>query len=164
MEIEIRRATVDDAQAISAIWEVICAERVYTAVSRPFTAEQEREYIASLSEREAIFLAEADGQVVGFQIIDQWARYSDAFDHVGGMGTFILPQRRHRGIGRRLAEHTLRFARAHGYEKLVIYVRAGNVGAQAFYQGLGFVPKGVLSRQVKIDGQYEDEIFMDLLL
>lgn len=164
MGIEIRRATVGDAQAISAIWEVICAERVYTAVSRPFTTEQEREYIASLSEREAIFLAEADGEVAGFQTIDQWAKYSDAFDHVGVIGTFILPQWRHQGIGRRLAEHTLRFAHAHGYEKLVIYVRAGNVGAQSFYQRLGFVPKGVLSRQVKIDGQYEDEIFMELLL
>ena len=26
------------------------------------------------------------------------------------------------------------------------------------------VPKGVLARQVKIDGQYEDEVFMELLL
>lgn len=42
----------DNAEAISAIWEVICAERVYTAVNRPFSPEQEREYIASLSERE----------------------------------------------------------------------------------------------------------------
>jgi len=37
MQIHIRRATSDDADAISAIWEVICAERVYTAVNHPFT-------------------------------------------------------------------------------------------------------------------------------
>jgi RimJ/RimL family protein N-acetyltransferase len=46
----------------------------------------------------------------------------------------------------------------------VIYVRAGNAAAQAFYGSLGFVHKGVLERQVKIDGQYEDEVFMELFL
>jgi len=164
MEVLVRRATPDDAEAIAAIWEVICAERVHTAVSRPFTPQQEREYLVSLSEREGVFVAEVGRQVVGFQSLDRWARYTDSFDHVGTVGTFVLPAWRGGGIGRRLAEHTFAFARACGYEKLVIYVRAGNTGAQAFYRSVGFVPKGVLTRQVKIDGQYEDEVFMELFL
>jgi ribosomal protein S18 acetylase RimI-like enzyme len=164
MPIAIHRATPNDAEAISAIWKIVCAERVYTAVNRPFTPEQEREYIASLSDREGIFVASVDGRVVGFQSLDLWAKYTDSFDHVGVLGTIIRPQWRRRGVGRCLAEHTLDFARANGYEKIVIYVRAGNTSAQAFYRSLGFVPKGVLTRQVKIDGQYEDEVFMELLL
>ncbi len=164
MHITIRRATPDDAEAISAVWEVICAERVYTAVNRPFTPQQERDYIASLSAREGIFVAEADGRFVGFQSLDLWARYTDSFDHVGVMGTFVLPAWRGKGIGRRLAEHTLDFARANGYEKVVIYVRASNAGAQAFYRHLGFVARGTLARQVKIDDQYEDEVFMEMFL
>ena len=164
MQVTVRRATLDDAEAISAIWEAVCAERVYTAVNRPFTPQQEREYIGSLADREGVFLAEVDGQVVGFQSLDLWVKYTDSFDHVGVMGTIILPEWRGKGIGRRLAEYTLDFARAHGYEKIVIYVRAGNTGAQAFYRSLGFVPKGVLERHVKIDGQYEDELFLELFL
>jgi ribosomal protein S18 acetylase RimI-like enzyme len=164
MHITVHRATSDDAEAISAIWEAICAERVYTAVNRAFTPQQERDYIASLSDREGIFLAEVEGRVVGFQSLDLWAKYTDSFDHVGSMGTFVLPEWRRKGIARRLAEHTLDFARAHGYEKIVSYVRAGNINARAFYHSLGFVTKGVLARQVKIDGQYEDEIFIELFL
>jgi hypothetical protein len=49
MQFTIRRATADDAEAVSAIWEVVCAERVYTAVNRPFTFQREREYITSRS-------------------------------------------------------------------------------------------------------------------
>lgn len=162
--ITVRRATLRDAEAISAIWEVICTERVYTAVNRPFTPQQEREYLASLSDREGIFVAEVDGSIVGFQSLDRWARYTDSFDHVGTLGTFVLPQWRRRGVGRRLAEYTLAFARAHGYEKLVVYVRASNTGALAFYQRLGFRPCGVLTRQVRIDGQYDDEVFLELFL
>ena len=164
MQVSIRRAASEDAASISAIWEIVCAERVYTAVNRPFTPQQERDYIASLSGREGVFLAEVDKRVVGFQSLDLWAKYTDSFDHVGVMGTIILPAWRRQGIGRRLAEHVLDFARANGYEKIVVYVRAGNAGAQAFYRGLGFVPKGVLARQVKIDGQYEDEVFMEFFL
>ncbi len=160
----IRRAGVDDAAAISAIWQVICAERVHTAVNRPFSPEQEGAYIASLSEREGILVAEVDGQMVGFQTLELWARWTDSFDHVGSVGTFVLPEWRGRGIARRLAAQTVAVARAHGYEKLVIFVRGGNQTAQAFYRGLGFTPKGVLSRQVKIDGQYDDEVFMELFL
>jgi ribosomal protein S18 acetylase RimI-like enzyme len=164
MQVTIRRATSEDAASISAIWEVVCAERVYTAVNRPFTPQQERDYIASLSDREGVFLAEVENRVVGFQSLDLWAKYTDSFDHVGVMGTIILPAWRRQGIGHRLAEHVLDFARASGYEKIVVYVRAGNVGARAFYRSLGFVPKGVLARQVKIDGQYEDEVFLELFL
>jgi ribosomal protein S18 acetylase RimI-like enzyme len=164
MQIHVRRATPDDAQAISAIWEVICAERVYSAVSHPFTPQQERAYIASLSDREAVFVAEVNGRIVGFQTLDLWGRYTDSFDHVGTMGTSVLPGWRRRGVGHHLAKFTFEFARASGYEKIVIYVRAGNAGAQAFYRGLGFMPKGVLERQVKIDGGYEDEVFMELFL
>jgi ribosomal protein S18 acetylase RimI-like enzyme len=164
MEINIRRATPSDAEALSAIWEVVCRERVYTAVSRAFTPQQERDYILSLSDREGIFVAETERGIVGFQSLDLWADYSDAFDHVGVMGTIILPAWRRRRIGRRLAEWTFDFARAHGYEKIVIYVRAGNAGAQAFYSELGFVRRGVLRRQAKIDGQYEDEVFMEVFL
>lgn len=163
-EVHVRRARPDDAGAIAAIWTVICAERVYTAVNRPFTPEQERAYIASLSDREGVFVAEVDGRIVGFQSLDLWVRYTDSFDHVGTLGTFVLPEWRGRGIGRRLAEHTLAFARAHGYEKLVVYVRAGNRRAQDFYRSLGFVPCGVLTRQVRIDGRYEDEVLMEMFL
>ncbi len=162
--LQVRKATPSDAEAISAIWEVICAERIYSAVSRPFTPDQEREYLASLSDREGIFVAEAEGRILGFQSLERWARYTDAFDHVGTLGTFVLPRWRRRGVGRRLAEHTLSFARTHGYEKLVVYVRASNRGALAFYQGLGFRPCGILTRQVRIDGQYDDEVFLELFL
>ena len=164
MEVIIRKANSKDAKAISAIWKIICAEKKYTAVSHPFTPKQEREYISSLSDREGIFVAEIKDQIIGFQSLDKWAEYSDSFAHVGVIGTFILPQWRKRNIGYKLAQYTFKFAHNNNYEKILIYVRAKNSGAIAFYKKLGFVQKGLLSRQVKIDDQYEDEIFMELFL
>ena len=164
MEIVIRKANIEDAKEISYIWEIICAERKYTAVSKPFTTEQERRYINNLTDREGIFVAKIEDQIVGFQSLDKWAEYSDSFDHVGVIGTFILPDWRKKKIGYKLAQFTFNFAQEHDYKKFVIYVRAGNSGAIRFYENLGFVQKGVLSNQVKINGEYGDEIFMEILL
>ena len=164
MQIVIRKASIADAEAISSIWEVICAERKFTAINKPFTPQQEREYISSLSDREGIFIAELEKQIIAFQSLDLWAKYTDSFDHVGTIGTFILPKWRRANIGRQLANYTFRFARLNGYKKLIIYIRALNTGAISFYKNLGFIRKGILTEQVKIDGQYEDEIFMEFFL
>ena len=84
--------------------------------------------------------------------------------HVGQLGTFLLPAWRRKGVGRQLWDATRAFARGAGYLKLVIYVRASNGDAQAFYQRLGFLPCGRLSKQVIIDGVADDEVMMELHL
>jgi len=164
MKVNISQATGDDGESISLIWEVICAERIYTAINRPFTPIQQRKYIGNLSDREGIFVARINEQIIGFQSLDLFAKYTDSFDHVGVIGTFILPEWRRKGVARLLAEHVINFARNNHYEKFIIYVRAGNKKAQAFYKSIGYIQKGVLTKQVKIDDQYEDEIFFELFL
>ncbi|MFX0043728.1 MAG: GNAT family N-acetyltransferase [Candidatus Hodarchaeota archaeon] len=164
MEVKIRKATPKDAKNISYIWEVICAEMIYTAVDKPFTTQQEREYISSLSEREAIFVAEVNNKIVGFQSLDLWSKILTSFKHVGVIGTFILPDLRGTGISYVLANHTFNFARANDYTKIVIYIRKGNERAIKFYQNLGFIIKGELEEQVNINGYFENEVFMEKFL
>ncbi|MBA7698517.1 hypothetical protein ES703_107195 [subsurface metagenome] len=164
LEVKIRKATTDDAGGISYIWEVVCAERIYTAVSTPFTAKQESEYISSLSEREGIFIAEFNDRIIGFLTLDLWSKVIDSFKHVCTIGTFILPEWRGKGISYILADHTFDFAKTNNYNKIVIYVRKGNEMATKFYQNLGFIIKGELERQVLIDGVYENEVFMEKFL
>jgi RimJ/RimL family protein N-acetyltransferase len=118
-----------------------------------------------LSAQEAMFVAETmEGQVVGFQSLDRWTKLFHSMDHVGQLGTFVLDQWRGRGLGKQLAVQTLAFARSAGYEKLVVFVRAGNTGAQRFYAALGFSPCGRLVRQVKIADEYDDGIVMEMFL
>ncbi len=164
LELKIRKATPKDAKSISYIWEVVCAERIYTSVDKAFTTQQEREYISSLSKREAIFVAEVDIKIVGFQTLDLWSKILNSFRHVGIVGTFILPELRGKGISYILANKTFDFARANDYKKLVIYVRKGNERAIKFYQNVGFIIKGELEGQVNIDGIMENEVFMEKFL
>jgi ribosomal protein S18 acetylase RimI-like enzyme len=163
--VTIRRATIEDAAGIVDVLSVVAAERVHSAIADVWTVEQERQFLASLSPREALHVAvDPDGRIVGLQILDRWSAMLASMSHVGQVGTFLLPERRKRGIGRQLWDATLAFARTANYRKLVIQVRASNTRAQAYYERLGFRPCGRLARQVVIDGVEDDEVLMEMML
>jgi ribosomal protein S18 acetylase RimI-like enzyme len=164
MDIKIRPVTLDDAKGVLEVLNSVVQERKHSSFDRTLTVEEERQFIASLGERSGLFVAELDGRIVGFQTIEPFATYTSAMDHVGIMGTLVRAGFRGQGIGRQLAEASFKFAQEKGYEKAVIYVRASNKAAQEFYQELGFMPKGTLEKQVKIDGEYDDEVFMEMFL
>jgi L-amino acid N-acyltransferase YncA len=162
--INIRRAVPDDAAAIASVLAAIAAERVHSAIDRAWTVDQERAYLESLSPREAVHVAiNAQSEIVGLQVLDRWSTL-ESMAHVGQLGTFLLSDQRGRGIGHQLWAATAPFARAAGYRKLVIQVRATNARAQRFYRHLGFAECGRLSRQVMIDGRADDEVLMELFL
>jgi [ribosomal protein S18]-alanine N-acetyltransferase len=160
---QIRRATGDDSIEIVAIWQRIAAERVHSAIDVPWTVEEERKYINSLSSREVVYLATTEaGEIVGFQSLDLWEPTITSMKHVAQIGTFLLPEWRRHGVGQLLFATTQEFAKNAGYEKAVIQVRASNRAAQSYYRQLGFRACGRLKRQVRIDGEEDDEILMEL--
>jgi ribosomal protein S18 acetylase RimI-like enzyme len=163
--LQIRRASPADAPGIVAVLEAVTAERVYSAIDQVWPVEQEARYIAGLSPREALHVAVDDSAgIVGFQSLDLWSPILTSMAHVGQLGTFLLPAWRGRGVGRQLWSATEPFARAAGYRKLAIQVRASNTAAQSFYRRLGFAECGRLTRQVIIDGIEDDEVLMEMPL
>ena len=161
----IERASADDAAGIVAVFQRITSERIHSAIDRPWTIEQQRRYLKSLSAREVFHVAvDASGGVVGCQSLDLYSPLLNSMAHVAQLGTFLMPEWRRRGVGHALFQETGSFARSAGYRKIVIQVRATNTSAQSFYSHLGFVDCGRLRRQVVIDGQEDDEIVMELFL
>ena len=161
----IRQATVRDAEGVVNVINSVIQEGGLTALYPALTVEAEERFIRGLGSRSALFVAEADGgagsEIVGLQTIAPLAEYTRAMDHVAEIGTFVYRDYRRQGVGRLLFEHTLAFARQRGYEKLMLSVRAGNASALDFYRQMGFVAKLVLERQVKIEGQYDDQVLME---
>lgn len=161
----IRRASTADAVGISKVLEAVVSERVHSAIDRAWTEEEQRTYLASLSDREAFHVAMAEsGEIVGYQSLDLYSTVLRSMAHVGQLGTFVLPRWRGHGIGEALFAATRQFAVAAGYRKLVIQVRGSNVSAQQYYKRLGFTGCGRLRSQLVIDGVIDDEVVMELFL
>jgi aminoglycoside 6'-N-acetyltransferase I len=165
LDFQVRRGTAQDAAAISNVLQTIVRERVYSAIERAWTPEEQRSYLVSLSDREAFHVAIASsGDLIGYQVMDLYSPPLTSMAHVGQLGTYLLPAWRGRGVGRALFRETTRFARSAGYRKFVIQVRASNATAQAFYRSLGFVECGRLKDQVIIDHHADDEILFEYFL
>ena len=164
--VSIRDAVPSDAAALVAILNPIIEARVFTAFDTPFSVEAERDYVLGFPPRGIWKVATApdDDRVLGFQILEPFATYTRAFDHVGTLGTFVHLSHRRQGVARRLFAATLDAAREKGYEKLFTFVRADNQAALQTYLAHGFIVIGTARRHAKIDGRYVDEILIERLL
>jgi len=123
----------------------------------------EFDYIIDFQDRGIwkVAVREPDRTIVGFQVLEPYASYTRAFDHVGILGTYVDLDLRRQGIARRLFAATFDVAREKGYEKIFTFVRADNPAALQTYLRQGFVVVGNAKRQAKIDGQYIDEILIE---
>jgi L-amino acid N-acyltransferase YncA len=161
--IRIRPVCVEDAQGVVNVLNPLIQAGESTALDRLFTLEEERIFIGAFPARGIFNVAEktGDGVIVGFQNVEPFATYSDAFAHVGVIGTYVDPSGHRQGIGRLLFEATRLAAKEKGYEKLFAFVRADNAGGLAFYKRIGFAVIGIAKRHAKIRGRYIDEVMIE---
>ena len=162
----IRKAIPDDAEAVASVLNAVILEKEHTALTRPFTVEEERAFIEGLCERSTLFVAEVDCGIAGIQSIepDASARYTDSMQHVATVGTWIHANFRGRRIGPLLAEASFAFARTRDYRKIAIQVLADNQRALRFYGSLGFERVGVAKRHVRLKGRFRDVLYLEKLL
>jgi L-amino acid N-acyltransferase YncA len=158
----VRDVIPADAESIVGILTPIIEARIYTVFDTPFSVDAERDYIVKFASRGVWKVAhEPDGRVVGFQVLEPFATYTKAFDHVGTLGTYVALGQRRQGIAKALFAATLEAARQKGYEKIFTFVRADNPAALATYQAQGFAVIGTARRHAKIGGRYVDEILIE---
>lgn len=82
--------------------------------------------------------------------------------HVAVLTIAVADGWRGRGVGSALMRGLEAWARRTGVRKLQLHVRAGNRGAIALYERLGYVREGVLRAQVADGAGFEDEWVMAL--
>jgi L-amino acid N-acyltransferase YncA len=161
--IRIRPVRVEDAEGLANVLNPLIQAGESTALDRVFTPDEERIFISTFPARGIFHVAEKtdDGVILGFQNVEPFATYTDAFTHVGVIGTYVAPSGHRHGIGRLLFEATRFAAKEKGYEKFFAFVRADNVAGLAFYKRIGFEIIGTAKRHAKIKGRYIDEVMIE---
>ncbi len=160
----IRQAVLADAEGIAAVLNSLVHEGGRTVIDRTYTPAQERAFLRRLPRRSFLMVVLLGKVIAGFQVVEPYATYTGAMAHVARLGSYVAAPARGRGFGRAMSQATFAAARAAGFAKLTIQVRADNPDAQAFYQALGFKPCGRLTRQAFVDGRYVDELLYELCL
>lgn len=165
MEVSIREATVEDAEAVRIYATKLFSEKLPGLFRRPApTLEDERMYLDNHSRQEnsVVLLAWADESVVGLLALRGETHPQEA--HVGTIGISVDSGYRGRGIGTLLIERLLEWAASHGLHRIEIDAFANNTDAIRLYERLGFQHEGLLRDAISIDGDFVDAVIMARLI
>lgn len=152
-------------QYIRSYWralDTIAREKIYLGVSQGFPWNQTQQFVLHgiAHGYPYYFAVDSNDQAVGWCDIQPDPRR----DGDGCLGMGLLEPYRNRGLGKRMLLRALEGARAYGFTRIRLQVRASNARAIALYQGVGFqkivrIPDGVCT-----DGRSEDVWEMALCL
>lgn len=144
--ISIRSAVVEDASAIATVHVAAWKETYRGIVPEEFLnnlsiQRRTQQWESSLSDEESTyhraFVAEMDGQVVGFSNYGLPQEKNSGFD--GELFAIYILQFAHKqGIGKLLVEAVVRGMRDLGYKSMMVWVLRDNP-ARGFYERLGGV-------------------------
>ncbi len=146
--VAVRRASVDDADAIGRVqvetWRAAYGHLLPDDVVSSFDeSERQRLWREGLSRTprpgSATFVAELDGQVVGFASVGA----SREEEHRGELyAIYLHPTAWGRGVGRALIEQAEASMREHGFPEALLWVIDGNERASRFYEAAGWSADG----------------------
>jgi GNAT superfamily N-acetyltransferase len=159
--ITYRAATIEDAEALARLRHEMEVERhpdkvgldreiflaAHAKVTRDGMAREEMQ----------AWIAEADGRPVACVILLAWRMHPNYFElsRRRGLvtGVYTQPAYRRRGIGRRLMEHLVDYARARGISRLILW--ASEMGAP-MYAHLGFTQSRAM--EFNLGGERRDSV------
>ncbi|MEM2135566.1 MAG: GNAT family N-acetyltransferase [Candidatus Jordarchaeaceae archaeon] len=162
--VKIRDAGIKDLAAIWRVFSSVVGEKKWIPVL--FAEENDFERLSWFSHHKnagsIILVAELEGVVVGHCLVerDDW----DAAAHVGNLGIMIIAEHRGKGVGDALMSEAIIRARDEGFEKICLSTFSTNLVAIKLYKKHNFQMVGVRKRQFKMEGEYKDEVLMDLML
>ncbi len=161
-DVVVRRIELRDIEGFAACVAAVIAERDWLARLAPFPLSESARFVAQNVQSGTQLVAERDGRIVGW--CDVVRSTPPVFAHRGTLGMGLLPEMRGLGLGLRLIRATLDAAREAGIEQVTLHVFARNTRALALYRKAGFREVGRHVRAKKLDGQYDDNVIMDIEL
>jgi len=161
-EVTLRAPRWSDLDDILEFINALVEEETYIIMDSKVTREQEVEWLTGKlsnleNDKEIIVTAEVDSRFVGqTEIIPKSGRSR----HVGVFGIALKDGYRDAGIGTELMREAENQAPRLGLEIISLDVFANNTRGRHLYEKMGYVQVGQEPRQVKMGGEYVDNVVM----
>jgi RimJ/RimL family protein N-acetyltransferase len=158
----IRAAQPEDVDGVLGLVEEVASERQHILTEPPIDrerrAKQFRETVRS--EEAQVFIAEAEGDVVG-----ELTAFGRTSTGPATIGMAVAAAWRGQGVGTALMDACVEWARDAGVHKLSLEVFPWNEPAIALYRKFGFVEEGRLHKHYRRQsGELWDVLAMGLVL
>lgn len=167
LEVAIRPATPEDSCSIIDTVRSNALERSYVLMEHyGRDAEAEREYISGLNdEKNLLIVAESGGDSVGcLAALQAYGGKRSEIAHVLHVGLHLREAYRGIGIGLKLLEYSIDWAREKGFKKLEANIFTINKRSLHLFEQAGFVEEGVRQNRIQVGRDLVSEVLMGKLL
>jgi ribosomal protein S18 acetylase RimI-like enzyme len=142
--VSLRRATPDDAAGIAAVrvdgwrstYRGIMPDAYLDGMKLEDSIAHWSKILAAGSDRICVFVAESEGEIVGFasgMLLSEAKLEMDA----ELSAIYLKPAFQRSGLGRRMVQEVAKACSSHGAGSLLAWVIAANQAARGFFEGLG---------------------------
>jgi phosphinothricin acetyltransferase len=160
---DIRPATIDDLEAIRAIFNHYVAHSTCTFQIDPETAQERLAWFRERSARHPAAVATVGGEVVGWAALAPW-KSRCAYAHSAEASVYIHPEYHRRGIGRALLLDLIRRAAESGLHTIIGGACAEQAASLALQSALGFETVGTFRGVGRKFDRWLDVTYTQLLL
>jgi len=140
--ITVRLATLDDAAAILAIYNVEVHSHTSTFDLVPRTLDDQRRWISDRSGAFSAVVGSIGDEVVGFASLSPYKERA-AYRTTVENSVYVSRDHPRLGIGRTLMEHVIGIAADSGFHSIVARIEASGTASRALHEACGFELVGV---------------------
>ena len=159
----VRLATLDDAPAIAAIYNVEVANHTSTFDLVPRTLDEQRQWISARSGAFSAVVATIDGAVVGFASLSPYKERA-AYRTTVENSVYVSRDHPRLGIGKTLMQHVIGLAADSGFHSIVARVEASSVASRALHETCGFELVGIEREVGRKFNRWLDVAVLQLML
>mgnify|MGYP003306111422 CR=1 FL=1 len=160
MEITLRKATPEDAPHLLDIYTYYISNTVATFHEFPKTLDAYRQQIVELSAVYPFWVAEAEGQFLGFANAEPF-RPQSGYRYTVELTIYLHPETpKHAGIGRMLYQRVLDDLKAQGFVTALGCISGENEASLAFHRSFGFEEMAVFPRVAFKHGRWLNAVWM----
>lgn len=160
---EIRPATLDDAESIREIYNRWVASSTFTFDMVPRSLEEQRSWLTQRSGAHAVLVAVEDGRVAGFSSLSPY-RDRPAYATTVETSIWLGEGFRGRGIGRSLLEALVDTARNHGFHTALARITGTNEPSIGLHRAVGYEIVGTEKEVGRKFGSWLDVVVLQLML
>jgi L-amino acid N-acyltransferase len=160
---ELRLATLDDAEAIRQIYNLEVTTSTATFDLVPRTLEEQRAWQAERSGARAVIVAADDEGVCGFGSLSRW-RDRPAYSTTVEDSVYVDRGRQGQGVGRALLLELVATATAHGFHACMARIVGGHEASMALHAACGFEVVGTEREVGRKFNKWLDVVLMERLL
>lgn len=167
-ELLLRKPTEEDAESMIEYLNIVGGESdnlLFGKNEFRLTVEQEREYIKNINDNDnaLMLLGIINNKIISVSQVN--ASNRKRISHNSELAISVKKEYWGMGIGSAIMEELIDFAKNNNTIKTIsLGVKASNKKAQHIYEKLGFKEVGVHRNFFNINGNYDDEILMDLYI